>query len=671
MATFRVTDPNSGRTIRLTGDSPPTQQELEGIFSQFQVEEQPDIDPNILAKAPEFQRQKAATELARSIGPGEALAVGAGRGLTTVGRGLGLAEPEDPTVTRAFEALEKERPVTTTVGEIAGEAAPFLAAGTPIGALATIPARVAASTALGAAEAGVLTSGKGGTAEETLIGAGLGGTIAGTAEVVLPVIGRLGGRLIRQVIGKNPSAPVLDASGRPSVELADALEKAGLSFDDLSSQAQRQLDTGDVSDPAALIRKQFLEDQGLSPTRAQVTGQKTDFQTQQELAKTSGRVESALQQQEQVLGNRFENAITATGGSANRSTSTAFDHIADRSIELDAAISNAYKQARELASDQKIIKADNLSKALKDLAPFNDQTGGLASSVKGILQQRGVINKKFKPTGRIDANTAEQIRIDINGLFDSTTPLGRAKIRTLKDALDNDVSAAVGNDVFADARSAKAKFESDLNRSKVNKFDKRKKNLVRDILENKISPDNFLDEAVLRKSVRADDVLQLRTFLELDGAGPGMDAWNDVRAEAMERIRKDSFNEVGGELALSRAKLESTLERFGDAKLKAIFEPQEIKFLKDMVKVSKLREPKRGTALGLGPSAQAIGKLEAVVKRIPVVANVFEGLATDAQGKIVIRPPSLQAPLKPSQTARAVPLALPAAAPIIASQEQQ
>lgn len=33
MPTYRVTDPNTGRTLRLTGDSPPTEQELEEIFT--------------------------------------------------------------------------------------------------------------------------------------------------------------------------------------------------------------------------------------------------------------------------------------------------------------------------------------------------------------------------------------------------------------------------------------------------------------------------------------------------------------------------------------------------------------------------------------------------------------------------------------------------------------
>ena len=39
MPTFRVTDPTSGKTLRLTGDSPPTEQELEQIFAAQQPED--------------------------------------------------------------------------------------------------------------------------------------------------------------------------------------------------------------------------------------------------------------------------------------------------------------------------------------------------------------------------------------------------------------------------------------------------------------------------------------------------------------------------------------------------------------------------------------------------------------------------------------------------------
>ncbi len=40
MPTYKVTDQRTGRTLRLTGDSPPTEQELNEIFSQFDVQQE-------------------------------------------------------------------------------------------------------------------------------------------------------------------------------------------------------------------------------------------------------------------------------------------------------------------------------------------------------------------------------------------------------------------------------------------------------------------------------------------------------------------------------------------------------------------------------------------------------------------------------------------------------
>lgn len=630
-------------------------------------------DPNIIQAAvkqqigtqqpktqPEISRFQS---LAQEVGPFEATAIGAGRGMMSVLRGLGIADPEDQIVTESFEALKKERPITTTIGEIAGEAAPFLLPGGAIARAVTIPGRVASAAAIGALEAGVITKGRGGDEFESLKAGGLGSVLAGTLEVALPVIGRIGGKLIRRVTGKNATTPVLDAAGNPSPELAEALQRSGLSVEDLSVEARRQLNLGDVGDPASLARRSFLENQGITPTRAQITGEASDFQAQQELFKTSGRVRRAIESQEDILASRFENAITETGGSANRSNSTAFDFIADRSIDLDAAISRAYKTAREVAPTDRVIETNRLIKSMESIRGSENATGGLSGAVEDILKTHGVISKTKegkKILIPIDATEAEEIRIDMNSLFNSLTPFGRQKLAGLKDAIDDDVAQAIGRDVFADARSSKAAFESDLRRAKVNKFDNRKKNLVRDILENKVNPDRFLDDAILSKSIRSNDVEQLKRFLQLDGDGPGLDAWNDIRAEAMKKIRETAFNEVGGQVALSRAGLEKILERFGRDKLRVLFTQEERGFLSDMLKVSKLREPVRGTALGRGPTAQAVGRLEAVVKRIPLISGMFEGLATDAAGRVSLRPPAIT-PLQPSRIA---PFVTPAAIPI-------
>ena len=162
-----------------------------------------------------------------------------------------------------------------------------------------------------------------------------------------------------------------------------------------------------------LSRKQFLEEQGLMPTQAQVTGDASQFQAQQELGKTSGKVRDALNLQEDVLVNRFENAITATGGSANPSRSAANDYIADRSIDLDAKISDAYKLARESAPTAQVIKPTKTAESIKSFAGSDRATGGLASAAQDALRQRGVLgNKGLKITGKIDATTAEEVRKD-------------------------------------------------------------------------------------------------------------------------------------------------------------------------------------------------------------------------------------------------------------------
>ena len=148
MPTFRITDPNSGRILQVTGDTPPTQEELTQLFAQFQVETVPEIDPIFSA-------------LASKQGPIDAALISAGRGLTNIARGLGLADPAGEAERLGFEALEEQRPISTTVGEIAGEAAPFLLPGGAIGKLATIPGRVAASGLLGATEGGIIARGRG------------------------------------------------------------------------------------------------------------------------------------------------------------------------------------------------------------------------------------------------------------------------------------------------------------------------------------------------------------------------------------------------------------------------------------------------------------------------------------------------------------------------------
>jgi hypothetical protein len=455
---------------------------------------------------------------------------------------------------------------------------------------------------------------------------------------LFPILGRLGRALVKRVKGKAPSN-VFNAQGNPTKALEEAMEKSGITLDDLNSQAQAQLlrQPGEVLPEQAARAAQF-EQLGLTPTKAQITRDAADFQAQQEAAKTSGRVRGALETQEGLLTNRFNESIAGTGGQAVTSGSPVVDKVVNLSTELDNQISDLYKAAREAAPTAKNVKMDNLAESLRANAPSNTITSGLIDGIKGELQQRGIMNDKFKIVGKVGVETSEEVRKVMNSFHNSTTDFGRQKLRSFKAALDDDVLTAAGSDFFKQGRSAKASFEKKLSNARVSKFDSRKANLVRDVLENKINPDSFVNDVVNSKKWRASDLKELKQFTTEGGAD--LAPWNDLRAETLDSIKNAAFKgaeDAAGNKALSRDGLQRALNKIGTDKLKVLFEPDELKFLRDVMNVSKLREPVRGTALGKGPSAQAIQSLENRVRNLPLVGSIIDFIDFDSAGRAVIK----------------------------------
>lgn len=133
----------------------------------------------------ELAVQQALEQLASEQSGFDAALISAGKGFADILRGIGLMDEADETEKRAYEALKKARPITSTVGEIAGQALPFAAAGAPLVAgIAGTGGRIAASAGLGALEGGVIARGQGeDVAKGALTGAafGAGGQAVGEA----------------------------------------------------------------------------------------------------------------------------------------------------------------------------------------------------------------------------------------------------------------------------------------------------------------------------------------------------------------------------------------------------------------------------------------------------------------------------------------------------------
>lgn len=601
--------------------------------------------------------------LLESITPAEAGLIGIGRGFTDIGRGVGIADQADEVERQAFAQLEEIEP-SATAGQILGQAAPFVPLGLGAGAIASTPARVAATGALGGAEGAVITRGQGAELGEQLQAAGIGATVASALELGLPVLGRVGGKIIRRVTGRAPKGAVIDAAGNPSPELVSALDAEGLQFDDLLSESVGQLRRQAV-DPEQAARKAFLESQGLvgeaAPTRAQITRSVDDFALQQEALKSTGRAEQRIAAQDRVLTTRFDEAIQETAGDPFLPTSSVSDSLTRKASVLDDEIGALYRQARELAPGDQVVRFDSLSKKLKELAPLDQRSGGNVRAVFGTLQQRGLLDESFKPTGRIGVEETEtQIRQFINSLYDQTKSGGDISnnvLREMKEALDDDVFRSSGGDLFKQARASKDKFEKDLSRAKISKFDTRKKNIVRDILENKdsVDPEQFTEKVVFGKGWRSTDLQQLKDYISTEGHGQA--ALNDLKADVLQKIKDKAFigpEDTQGFRSLSRDKLSRAIGNIGDEKLKVLFDPAEIKFLKDLEKVAKFREPRKFTQQGFGPSAKAILSLEKKLKDIPVAGSVFGWFDTDAAGRLTTRakPQKIAAPAFTGSEAR-------------------
>lgn len=617
--------------------------------------------------------QEARAAGGEQITPTEAALIGAGRGFTTLGRAVGLADPEMPGEREAFGRLEKQFPVATTVGEVAGESAPFLIPGLGVAGLTARTAQVAGSVGLGATEAGLIARGRGEDIEQQISTAGLGGAVAGALDLALPVIGRIGGALVRRVLGKEATGPVVDAAGKPTAELQQALDASGMSIDDINQEAQKILAQAPPSAaPEQAVRKAILEAEGLTPTKAQVTRNAADFQAQQEAAKTSGRVREALETQDAILTSRFNQAVLETGGQIETPTSTVTDALVGKATVLDDEVSRLYKSAREAAPGEKNVKAVRLVHQLRQSAGKNTASGGAIEAVVGELKSRGVLDPGGKLVGKIDVETAEEVRKLMNQLYDPQNSFRNGLLRELKDTLDDDVFSAAGKDVFDQGRSAKAAFEKELSRAKISKFDSRKANLVRDVLENKISPDSFTDDVVFSKKWRSEDLKQLKDYISTNP--DGAKAFDDMRADTLSKIQAKAFvgpEDAAGNRALSRAALEAQFKKIGTAKMDVLFTKKERQFLKSMMNIAKLREPVRGTALGKGPSAQAIAQLEKKLADLPVIGNLVQFIDVDVQGRAALKGKPISLPRQVGQTEQALRgISGPAGAALITQEEQ-
>jgi len=220
------------------------------------------------------------------------------------------------------------------------------------------------------------------------------------------------------------------------------------------------------ADPAAEAqRAATLQQIGLQEAReSAITGDKKaaagDYQ-QSKLDNEGGKVLSdTFANERAALDNHADKLVAEAGGSTgldetslhNRG-STILQPLNDLSDHLDAKIKDLYSQADAKAQGLP-LELSNTSKVLANRPEFIGTTEGqqLLRGASAYLRQAGVMDD----AGTLGSATVQQAERFKQYLNNQWSPRTSRLIRTMKDAIDDDVTQSAGGDVYQEARQTRA-----------------------------------------------------------------------------------------------------------------------------------------------------------------------------------------------------------------------
>ena len=544
------------------------------------------------------------------------------------------------------EGFREKNPKTAIAANIAGGVATgsglFKGAST-VGQMAAAGAGTGAVAGAGFSDSDEFVSTD--TAIDTAIGAG-GGALFGAA------IGKVADD-IRNITKRKDFNP-FDQQGKFTDEAVDIVqgkvEQGAITQSEANTLYRNAEEAGGVLTPEQMRRYNLFKERGVTPTRANVTQSTDDFRMQQESTKRSGAVaDTVTEQNRQIteLASRGVDDIGAAAQNTAEANSSVFSVVTDRVTELDDVISKAYAAARKEAAGQPRVTLNSLMDSVASNRGKENVSGGIISAIRQSLKNKGLfkrgadidINKRgTRPSGaqtkKLTVQEAEEIRQELNALWDSATPAGRRLIREFKNAIDDDVASVVGDDIFAEARKARSDFQKTIERASRDKFDKTKGSFLEDVIDNKIPEEKIIDK-LKSKSTRVDDFIAFKNFLVNDAGESGAKAWNEIRADvlrsAIEKATSTQGKTEGGQAVFNARLFKNSLKSLRESrKFGEMFNADEIKLIDDIIEIGNLRVPISGTQSGEGPSARAVNAVYTkLVQRLPIIGDSAQGFIDD------------------------------------------
>jgi len=638
MAVFQVTDPQSGRSLRLTGDSAPTEQELNDIFAQTsQQQPQAIAQPGLDTQQPQVQPQQDRPGIfSRALGAAGELITGRERETERT-----RAAPELGTVfSRIIEkqALEPRR--TFAPQEIQGFAERVKREGVPIESLEAIEKSISPEALKKISSALLITTNP---AEQIkIIKTNIpqakfdidekGNTIVNIAGIELP-LNKPGfsqqefGQLVAGAAAFTPSGKIATLAKTGLKKLfAAGVSAAGTqaAIEEIQEDLGGDFDSSDVI--VAGIGAGFI--QGLTSAGQNIfnrfiNARQGKFATDEigELIKTSERegvevfVSDASRSKFVKLIDTFSEKIPFIGAVPGRIRQSRQQLQAARNLqqsitkEIDDTAAVAQKGLSEELKKNKTEVFKLFAEASQEIDPAgniprptfsNAIDQEIAEESKRVLPNQKLIDmlEKFKVTREVPFSETRPIITELNEniseFFSGNRELiggrGVSRLIRAKRAIERDIDKFVentgtqkGKQIFDKAKERFIEFEVPFIEGKgLSKIVKSEE--PEDVF-------NFLfSKAGKRKGIksRAEKVFKL-----MDQKGR-----EAVKSEIVNRAIEDSLQQIGPEEVLSAAKFASNLEKF-DKINQVFFNPSDKKRIDGVIKL--FRNTQRAAQISTAP----------------------------------------------------------------------
>lgn len=471
-----------------------------------------------------------------------------------------------------------------------------IAATAPLGALgrgyegAAILSKAGAGVAAQNAAVGAAIGGAGfaGDANQRLDNAVLGG-IGGAAGAALgEKVGQGVSKAMNEVRNTGPQAAQRTAQAIDK-SLDDALRQQGMSLSELSDdvvnglrkEAADALKSGKNLNPEAVARKAVLDQVGIKGTKAQVSGNAQQWQKEAELAKLQN-VGAPLREKfiddNKQLASLLDSANARTGGKAVDQLGAMQNAISALGNQLDQNkqfINAAYEAARKAPGNDVVLDGRGFANDAFTALENNYAASSLPPSVQKIIKEVADNPEKFT------LGKSEELVKILNREYKSSLQMGQPTSATysiglVRDALNGRQAEAMQGLLSSGNDAAKAyQFARQANQFNASQIEQIP--LLKDIIKD-VEPDKLFNKHILNSNVSELG----KTIDLLNNVNP--QAVADIKQQALEFIANKAIKQNG---QFSPAGMKRALDGIGDRRLSTLFEPDELKNIKNIGKAGE------------------------------------------------------------------------------------